>query len=398
MPLERAAAQSAAIGADSHMRQNEHYRPFPVLTLDGDAYECGVQHGTDAADRVARTIEIYLSAFDQETGLGLQAVRERARDYASHIEALDSDIMAEIRGISDGARQNLEDVIAVNCRTELLFGARAGSEPASECTTVVALPDATRDGRILIGKNWDWRERCIESVVVLRIKQRGKPRLCMIAEAGMVGRDGCNEEGIVVCGNLLTSNEDKGKTGVPGPILRRRILHADNYYYAIDTLLRAQRGASGNYIIAHRDGIAIDFETTPEHAYPVYPERGLLTHANHFQSTVAQVTGVAKYYTADSLYRDFRARQLLEPLIGEITTEDIKAVLRDEFGAPRAICRSPHEYPGHVATMTIASMVFDPGAGIMEVAAGQPTHSSYERVTLPSMRERRFERLVGSPQ
>jgi isopenicillin-N N-acyltransferase-like protein len=212
----------------------------------------------------------------------------------------------------------------------------------------------------------------------------------------MVGRDGCNEDGIVVCGNLLTSNEDNGKTGVPVPILRRRILHARHYYEAIDTLVRAERGASGNYIIAHRDGLAIDFETTPEHAYPVYPERGLLTHANHFQSVVAQVSGVAKYYTGDSVYRDFRARQLLEPLIGEITAEDIKAVLCDEFGAPRGICRSPHDYPGHAATMTIASMVFDPAAGIIEVAPGQPTHSSYQRVTLPTMRERHFERLVGA--
>jgi len=396
--LERRRRRPPESGWIQDMRQNEHYRPFPVLTLDGDAYECGVQHGTDAADRVAKTIEIYLSAFEAETGLGLEAVRERARKYATHIEALDSDIMTEIRGIAEGARQNVEDIIAVNCRTELLFGSRAGNEPVSECTTLVALPDATRDGRILIGKNWDWRERCIDSVVVLRIKQRDKPRLCMIVEAGMVGRDGCNEDGIVVCGNLLTSNEDTGKTGVPIPILRRRILHARNYYSAIDTLLRAERGASGNYVIAHRDGVAIDFETTPAHAYPIYPERGLLTHANHFQSQVAQITGVAKYYTADSLYRDFRARHLLEPLIGEITAEDMKAVLRDQFGAPRAICRSPHDYPGHAATMTIASMVFDPAAGIMEVAAGQPTHSSYQRVALPSMRERRFERLVGSAQ
>src|SRR4029078_13114869 len=173
-------------------------------------------------------------------------------------------------------------------------------------------------------------------------------------------RDGCNEEGIVVCGNLLTSNEDNGRIGVPIPILRRRILYARHYYEAIDTLVRSERGASGNYVIGHRDGVAIDFETTPEHAYAVYPERGLLTHANHFQSAAAQSSGVARYYTGDSVYRDFRARQLLEPRIGEITPADIKAVLRDEFGAPRAICRSPHDYPGHVATMTIASMFFDP--------------------------------------
>ena len=360
------------------------YDPFPVLTLEGDAYECGFQHGAGAAQRVAKTIEIYLSAFDRQAGLSLEDVRERARAFAAQIEALDADIMAEIRGIADGARQHVEDVIAVNCRTELLYGSLAGSQPATECTTIVALPEATRERRLLVGKNWDWRTPCVEAVVVLRIRQRGKPRLCLVVEAGMVGRDGYNEEGIVVCGNLLVSNEDKGKVGVPIPILRRRILHARHYYEAIDALVRAPRGASGNYVIAHRDGVGIDFETTPDHVYMIYPERGLITHANHFQSPVAQAGGVAKYYTGDSLYRDFRARQLLEARIGDITVDDIKAVLRDQFGAPRAICRSPHEYPGQAPTMTIASLLFDPLAGTMEVAPGQPTHSQYQRIAMPA--------------
>jgi len=136
-------------------------------------------------------------------------------------------------------------------------------------------------------------------------------------------------------------------------------------------LVRAPRGASGNYLIAHRDGVAIDFETTPDNVYVVYPERGLLTHANHFQSVVAQTTGVTKYYTGDTLYRDFRARQLLEPKIGKITIDDIKLVLRDEFGAPRAICRTPHDYPGQEPTMTIASLVFDLKHDVLHVAAGE---------------------------
>jgi len=83
------------------------------------------------------------------------------------------------------------------------------------------------------------------------------------------------------------------------------------------------------------------------------------------------------------LYRDFRARQLLEPKIGKITIDDIKLVLRDEFGAPRAICRTPHDYPGQEPTMTIASLVFDLKHNVLHVAAGQPTQSEYQPVKLP---------------
>lgn len=359
------------------------FQPFPVYSVEGDARECGMQHGEHAADRVAKTIEFYLGVFGRHSKLTLEQVRERARDYSEQISAIDQDIMSEIEGIATGSRQSVEDIVAVNCRTELMYGASRGSRAATECTTIVALPEATQHGGVIVGKNWDWRSPAIQSVVLLRIRQSGKPALSMIVEAGMVGRDGFNEHGIVVCGNMLTSAEDRGKVGVPIPILRRRILNSVHFYEAIDTLTRSSRGASGNYLLAHRDGVAINFETTPDNVYPVYPERGLLTHANHFQHLAAQVQGVSKSYNGDSLYRDFRARQLLEPKIGAITVEDVQSVLRDEFGAPRAICRSPHEYAGQGGSMTIASTVFDLQNNVMLVAAGQPTRSGYQPVRLP---------------
>jgi isopenicillin-N N-acyltransferase-like protein len=361
---------------------------FPLLEIEGNAHECGVQHGAGAADRVARSIEIYLAAFGRQTTLSLADVRERARGFATQIERIDPGILAELKGIAAGAHQLFEDIVAINCRTELLYGDKAGTRPATECTTVVALPEATAERRILIGKNWDWREACVDSVVILKVAQRGKPRLALMVEAGMVGRDGFNEHGIAVTGNLLVSHHDKGRTGVPIPILRRRILHSTTYCEAIETLVRSPRGASGNYLIAHRDGVAIDFEVTPDEVFVVYPERGLLTHSNHFQSPTAHATGAAKFYSGDSLYRDFRARQLLEPKIGAITRADIEATLKDHFGLPRAICRHPHQYPYGEPTMTIASVQFDLQRETMYVAAGQPCQSTYRAIGLPQARER----------
>ena len=367
----------------ANAKRDTRYAPFPVISIEGDARECGVQHGQHAAERVARTIDFYLGVFGRQSKLTLDQVRERARGFLQQIEAIDAAIVAELEGIAAGAKQQLEDIVAVNCRTELMYGSARGDRAATECTTIAALPSASRDGGVIIGKNWDWRSPALESVVVLRVKQSGKPALALIVEAGMVGRDGFNEDGIMVCGNMLTSSADKGKVGVPIPILRRRILNSRHYYEAIDTLTRSARGASGNYVLAHRDGVAIDFETTPDQVYPVYPVRGLLTHANHFQSVVAQAQGVGNSYNGDSLYRDFRARELLEPKIGSITVDDVQSVLRDEFGAPRAICRAPHEYPGQGPTMTIASMVFDLKNEVMHVAAGEPSRSEYQPVRLP---------------
>jgi len=357
--------------------------PFPIYEIEGDAFECGQSHGKQAAERVAGSIDLYLPAFARQTRLSLDELRTRARSYGEAIAALDGDILRELEGIADGAQQRVEDIIAINCRTEILYGGLGGTKPATECTTIVALPEATRDGNILVGKNWDWRNGCVDTVVVLKVRQTGKPAMTLIVEAGMVGRDGYNEAGIVLVGNLLTSTEDRGQIGVPISILRRRILNSRHYYEAIDMLMRSARGASGNYVIAHRDGVAIDFEVTPEQGFTVYPQGGLLTHSNHFQSLAAQTAGVSKFYTGDSLYRDFRARQLLEPRMGDITVADIQATLRDHFGYPRSICRHPHDYPGADPTMTISSQIFDPVNDVVYIATGQPCEAEYRQVSLP---------------
>ena len=74
------------------------YKPFPVISIEGDAHECGEQHGAQAADRVAKTIEFYLPSFVSQAKLTLDEVRERARGYGAQIEAIDADIMQELKG------------------------------------------------------------------------------------------------------------------------------------------------------------------------------------------------------------------------------------------------------------------------------------------------------------
>ncbi|MGZ5174957.1 MAG: hypothetical protein ACXWCS_29440 [Burkholderiales bacterium] len=62
--------------------ERNHGTFFPVYEIEGSAYDCGRSHGEQAADRVARTLEIYLPAFARQANLGLDQVRERAREYA----------------------------------------------------------------------------------------------------------------------------------------------------------------------------------------------------------------------------------------------------------------------------------------------------------------------------
>jgi isopenicillin-N N-acyltransferase like protein len=360
---------------------------YPVIQVSGDAYERGRQHGERARDRVEESVAIYRTAFEHNNKLAWSSVLERASGFADAIGDWDPSILTEMQGIADGSGFKLEEIVAVNCRTEILFGARHRAQvdaSAHECTTIAVGPNASAGGKTLIGKNWDWRSRCQDSVIILQVEQSDGPDFVIVVEAGMVGRDGFNEDGIAVYGNLLRSTKDGGNAAIPVPILRRRIINSRRVDDAFSAVLRAQRAASTNYLIAHESGIIIDFEATPEHVYSVYPTGGLLTHSNHFTSLAAQVHGVDANYSADSLYRHQRAWDLLEPKVGEITIDDVQNTLRDHAGYPKSICRHDDERD-HEAnrSASIASIVIDLTDRVMFVASGPPCSHEYQKIGLP---------------
>jgi isopenicillin-N N-acyltransferase like protein len=123
-------------------------------------------------------------------------------------------------------------------------------------------------------------------------------------------------------------------------------------------------------IVSHREGLVIDFECAPDETFQVHPDRGLLVHANHFQSPVAlsklKDTGIIN--TPDSLYRDIRVRDALTPKLGQITPQTIKDALFDDFAAPWSVCRPPRRNLSNNLSATVAMIVMEPALGIMQIA------------------------------
>lgn len=360
---------------------------FPVVRVSGSPYEVGRQHGVGARERVGRSVAIYRDAFESDAGLDWPAVLRLSAEFARRIESYDEDILAEMAGIAVGAGFTLEEIVAINCRTEILFGNRnrpVEPHPQPECTTIAVTPRASATGTTILAKNWDWRAPCRDSVIMLQAEQDDGPSFVMLVEAGMVGRDGFNDAGIAVCGNLLRSTLDGSRPGVPVPFIRRRVLNSRRLDRAMGEILNAERAASTNYVVAHESGTIIDFEASPAQVYPIYPERGLLTHSNHFTAVAAQVQGIGLLTSPDTLYRMHRVRDLLEPKIGAIGVEDVKAALRDHVGMPQSVCRHPDpELPEPRQSMSIASVIIDLGKREMHVALGAPCCHDYYSIGLP---------------
>lgn len=347
---------------------------FPLFEVEGGPEEVGRAYGRQAGEYIHRSIAIYRNAFARK-GVTWDVARAKAREFAPNVERYDAALLAELAAIAEGAEVPLEDIVAINARTELLYGQRPAAAPGADtdadgCTGAIAMPEATADGHTLHGQNWDWRDECADSSVVLKVQPADGPRMLIFVEAGILARCGLNDAGVAITGNFLQTDRDYGLTGVPLPFIRRRVLMSTALGQAIRVVFDAPRTFSNNLMISQRDGECIDLEATPREVFWIHADQGLLVHANHFTSpgALAKVHDLGLETNTDSLYRDRRVRARLASRLGELTVGDFQAAFADRYGAPRAVCRSPVLGPGGKTSSTVATVVMDTSEGKMWIA------------------------------
>jgi isopenicillin-N N-acyltransferase-like protein len=361
--------------------------PCPLIEISGAPRERGVQHGRAAAARIHLGIAHYAEQLDR-LGLDAAGIGRLVRRYLPVIEAFDPAYVEEMRGIASGADLAFEQVVLLNARTEILKLAerpemKAEAEPDG-CTGLVVLPEASADRALIHAQNWDWKADCAETAIVLHIRRADGPDILTFTEAGGLARSGLNAAGIALTANYLESDRDYRRLGVPLTLIRRRVLEQEHLALAMRAVYATEKSAANNMMVSHAGGIAIDFECAPDECFQIHPERGLLVHANHFQSPVAlgklRDTGLAN--TPCSIYRDLRVRGLLAPEIGRITTASVKAALFDDFAAPWSVCRPPRAGTGGTRTATVAMIVMQPAAGVMEVAMLPALNRTFQRFSV----------------
>ncbi len=350
---------------------------FPLIELKGDAFERGRQHGEQTVDLIQANLEGYWRLFEYRAGLGRAAVLEQARQYLGPIEAYAPHLMDEIRGISQGAGVSLDEVLALNCRTEILS---MGTIPAcGECTAVFVAPEASANGHTLVAQNWDWANALRGGMVSLRVEQPGWPTVLTLTEAGMVGKIGFNSAGMGVMTNFL--RHEHRRVGVPFHVMLREALNASRLGQAVSAIYRDVRADSGNYLLAHADGEAIDLEATPSDVGFLYPQDGLLVHTNHFVTPRLQAGDVGIAPSEHTLLRYGRVVHVLRAQVGRITVETLKNLFRDHFNRPYSICRHPAPGLSEIERgATLASVIVDLSAGEMYVTAGEPCKTKYQKI------------------
>lgn len=357
--------------------------PFPLIELSGDAETRGRQYGRAAKARVHRSLAHYAAQIGDAS-----KARALARDFVPRIEAFDPAYVQEMRGIAEGADVPFEDIVLVNCRTEVLQLAKRAAAPKDPdgCTGAIVLPQASADGTLLHGQNWDWKAECAETGVVLRIRRDDGPDILTFVEAGGLARSGLNAAGIALTANYLQSDRDYRTPGVPLSLIRRKVLEKDNAALAFHAIQATPKSASNNLMLSHASGWAVNLECAPDEAFLLHPENGMLVHANHWLSPVALAklrdTGLAG--TPCSVYRDRRVRDALTAKGGRIALDDLRAAFLDDWQSPWSVCRPPRANLEGVSSATVATILMRPAEGVMEIAPLPALGARFTRYALAS--------------
>lgn len=347
---------------------------FPLIELAGAPHARGVAYGKAAAERVHRSLALYRGELARR-GVTPEEIHRLARDFTPHVTAFDPAYLEEMQGIADGAGVTLEDIVFINCRTEMMFGARtmigADAEKSDGCTAVIVLPEASADGQLIHAHNWDWREECADTGVVLRIRRDTGPDMLIFVEAGGLARHGLNASGISVTGNYLGCDRDFRTGGrTPLALIRRKFLEAGNLADAMRTAWGHPRACSTNVMLADAAGEAVNLEMAPDEIFWITPENGILVHANHWISAPARAklrdTGIG--ITVDTVYRQRRVEAAVRGKGTAITENDLKEALADRYGWPDSVLRPPKPAPFSAISTTVCTTVMRPAKGEMSIA------------------------------
>lgn len=376
---------------------------LPLLDLGADPEEAGHTQGRALGAAIRDNLETYFARFAYG-GSDRATVLAEAERWAAFIAEDNPAYAAEMAGIATGADLSVTELAVLNARYEITYGLYAreatvlsgeGDFPEQEgCTLWGLMPEATASGVCMIGQNWDWLAGLLGHVVVKRVRRAGsgKPDYVGFTEAGIVGcKMGVNSAGVGLCIAGLVS-EREGGAGLRKPVHVRcaEILNAWRFSEAIRPVVQTDRLCSSNFMLGHGEGEIINIEATQNHCAYLYPENGVVTHANHLEAEW-RVKSEFERITPSSLFRARRVRRHFNAASGRIDLNVVHEVMSDHFSKPASVClHQDPALPAAKRNTTVASVAIDLTNKVLWATDGPPCGAPFQRFALedvPAMAE-----------
>ncbi len=353
------------------------------IVLRGAPYERGLSYGRACRDEILISLDSYRRLFRKERNVTWEQARAIAGRFLPYIEGRYDAYLAEMRGIAEGAGLEFEDILALNCRTEILYSAVKGTEKSpDECSAFSAVAPAARPGSVLAGQTWDYTVAQREALIIARLpEEKDIPARLLFLEAGMIGGMGVNAAGLALTLNALDT--EGSAPGVPLRIRMRSVLDCRDINAAYIAAAGTPIPFAASLIITHRDGVSLNLELDPSGCDVLIPEDGLLVHTNHFLGPRMVLTHphdklASTYCRLQTLKQSLKSRK-------DLSAGDIEEFFRDHRGIPVSVCRhcDPHlTGEDHLDDcQTNFAFVADLKKGIVRFVPGNPCEGDF--VTLP---------------
>ncbi|KAI0454228.1 peptidase C45 acyl-coenzyme A:6-aminopenicillanic acid acyl-transferase-like protein [Xylaria acuta] len=340
------------------------------IKCTGSPYAIGIMHGITAKDKITNSIDFYARLFQTSCSLTWSEVRQEAAKYVRPLETIASRYMEEIKGIAEGANLTFLDVLALNIRTEIMFGlfSDVGRDltrvPSDGCTSLGWLTES----KSFLAQNWDWMVEQGQNLVICHVSQPGTgiPDFSMVTEAGIIGKIGLNAEGVGCCLNAIKCRGvDSSK--LPIHFALRKALESPSRVAAVEAIKLAGVAGSGHILIADATG-STGLECTSKWVKEVaMDDAKRVCHTNHLlldKSDVAEPP-----WLEDSPARLRRIRELTAQITNP-TLDAITDVFSDTEGYPGSINRRQE---GKSVAETLFTIVMDLTNRSARVTFGRPT-------------------------
>ncbi|KAL5325617.1 hypothetical protein ACEPPN_006745 [Leptodophora sp. 'Broadleaf-Isolate-01'] len=332
------------------------------IKCTGSPHSIGLQHGKTASLEISRSITFYASLFLKLSKLDWPAVTQLALKYQPYLSENWPQYVSEMEGVAEGAGVKYEDILALNVRTEIAFGAFSDG-----CT---ALSWKGESGSVL-AQNWDWNNDQLPNMVCLKIKKEDRLSIEMITEAGIIGKIGLNSKGV---GCTLNALKAKGVsfTSLPCHLALRTVMESSSRAAAISTLEASGVASSCHILVADATG-GTGLECTNEDIVKLEMNAdGIVTHTNHMIVQHKETVIEAEDWLPDTRFRLERIGELLDGVKEKgVSVKTVERLLLDEkVGCGASICRSETEVKGSLATLF--SIVMDLEAKTAKVSMGRP--------------------------
>lgn len=362
-------------------------RKVRVITVSGNGYERGMQHGQQLKKEIAEVMILWKKNLLNTTRMPVDSFLRyffTNTNFTPALKKYTPDILEEVRGIADGANQPFNEMLAFQLVDEYwVYRDKIKNDSTLHHCSDIGVP--ARNGKqAYVAQNMDLESWMDGYQIVLHIKQHGKtPEQYLLSCAGLVGLNGINEHGVAVCVNTLMQLNANGK-GLPVAFVIRGLLERKERKDVLYFLQNIKHASGQNYIVGIADSV-YNFEASAKKVVRMYPDAlGVIYHTNHpivnddvkpwYKKYYQRyLTGLTKNYNSEVRLATMNKKVNEVSVIDETFIEDL---LRSKDNPNHPICRNNTSEKG---AFTFGSVILTlSNKRIMKVTAGPPDESEYQ--------------------